>query len=517
MLDLSQILILGLVAVLGFVVYRWRSHDAQEPPVVASAIPIFGHLIGLLWYGISYFGQQAIKHSIYPIFSLDLIFVKIYVIGSPSLVRNVQQNSKILTFEPFMEFSAKRMAGLSPPALEMLKLKQASGHSLFTDILHGMFPTLLGESLDRMNERMIRLLRPFIDELGSGGTIDWYEWTRHAITVASTDSSYGDMNPYKDQKIEDAFWDFDNYLSPLIANILPLLTARPAWKGRENLIDALEDYYNRGGHENSSDLTFARFKIPRDAGMSVRDIARLEATMAFGLLSNTAPAAFWVLYDIFSRSDLLEEIREEVRENALHVMEDGTHIIDLADLRDDCPLMISTFQEILRTRSSSTSTRFVTKEVMVGERYLLKEGNVVVMPAISIGRKSDVWGATNDDFDPRRFMKPTAPDKKSEGKKDPRRVGGFMAFGVSPVICPGRHFASGEILGLIAMTAMRFDVLPVGGVWKDPKANAMAITSIMNPPKESFNVNVRPRKEFEGTSWDFKVTEGKSKYPLVIG
>ncbi|QKX55204.1 uncharacterized protein TRUGW13939_02296 [Talaromyces rugulosus] len=521
MLNYIHIFFLGFAAVLGLVVYRRRSHDAQEPPLVTSSIPIFGHLIGSLWYGIPYFGKQAEKYSMYPMISLDLIVVKIYVISSPSLMRSVQQNSKALSFDPFIEFSARRMAGLPASTIDLLKSKQASGNSLFSDILHGMSPTLLGEPLDRMNERMIRLLRPFIDGFGSSTseTIDLYEWIRHAVTLASTDSSYGDMNPYKDRKIEDSFWDFESYLSPLIANVLPWLTARPAWKGREKLANALEDYYHKGGHENSSELTLARFKIPRDAGITLRDIARLEATMAFGLLSNTVPAAFWVLFDIISRDKLLEEIREEVRQNALHILEDGTHMIDLADLRDDCPLLISTFQEILRKRTSTSPTRFVTKEVMVGDRYLLKEGNVVMMPAISIGRKPDVWGSTHDDFDARRFMKTTttASENQTEGKKDPRRVGGFMTFGVSPVICPGRHFASGEILGLIAMTALRFNLLPVGGIWKGPKTNAMAIASIMNPLKEPFHVNVRPRKAFEGKRWDFSVTEGKSKYPLVIG
>jgi cytochrome P450 len=285
---------------------------------------------------------------------------------------------------------------------------------------------------------------------------------------------------------------------------LPWLTARRAWKGRETLAKALEDYYNRGGHEDSSELTLGRFKIPWDAGITVRDIALLESTMAFALLSNTVPASFWVLYDMFSRPDLLQQIRDEVQENALHISENGTHVIDLADLREGCPLLISAFQEILRTRASSSPTRYVTKELMVGDRYLLKEGHVVVMPAISIGRNPDVWGSTNGDFDPTRFMRPS--DNQTETKKDPRRVGGFMSFGVSPTICPGRHFASGEILGLIAMTVMRFDVFPVGGVWKDPKTNPMAITSIMGPIKGGFDVNVRPREEFEGTSWDFRVT-----------
>ena len=121
-------------------------------------------------------------------------------------MRNIQQNPKTLVFEPFTLFSAKRMGGVSPQTLDLLQSKQASGSTLASEILHGMHPSLLGKPLDHMNERMIRRLRPFIDELGNAGTVDLYEWTRHSITVASTDSSYGDMNPYKDRKVEDAFW-----------------------------------------------------------------------------------------------------------------------------------------------------------------------------------------------------------------------------------------------------------------------------------------------------------------------
>jgi hypothetical protein len=57
-----------------------------------------------------------------------------------------------------------------------------------------------------MNERMSRLLSPLVGELSQGERIDLYAWCTHAITAASTDASYGPLNPYKDRDIENAFW-----------------------------------------------------------------------------------------------------------------------------------------------------------------------------------------------------------------------------------------------------------------------------------------------------------------------
>jgi hypothetical protein len=48
----------------------------------------------------------------------------------------------------------------------------------------------------------------------------------------------------------------------------------------------------------------------------------------------------------------------------------------------------------------------------------------------------------------------------SDKKKDPGRTGRFMAFIVSPSICPGRHFAPSEILALATMIALQHDISP---------------------------------------------------------
>lgn len=59
MLEASQLLLLGAVAVLGYVVYHKARRDPREPPLVSSRVPIIGHLLGQAIYGNEYWSMQA--------------------------------------------------------------------------------------------------------------------------------------------------------------------------------------------------------------------------------------------------------------------------------------------------------------------------------------------------------------------------------------------------------------------------------------------------------------------------
>ena len=65
-----------------------------------------------------------------------------------------------------------------------------------------------GEALDRMNQPMLDVVAASLNSLGADSkvTIDLAAWTRHAITLASTDAVYGPTNPFKDPEVEDGFW-----------------------------------------------------------------------------------------------------------------------------------------------------------------------------------------------------------------------------------------------------------------------------------------------------------------------
>jgi cytochrome P450 len=154
----------------------------------------------------------------------------------------------------------------------------------------------------------------------------------------------------------------------------------------------------------------------------------------------------------------------------------------------------------------------VYKDIQLSYQYLFKAGGVVNMPSHILNREYSSWGDHSDRFDHARFMAQDAATAKASGRQK-----GFMSFGVSPNICPGRHFASGEVLALAAMVILRYDILPESGAWNRPKVNANAIAASISPPLKAFKVKVTEREEYMGTTWAFNVTEGKGKFNLVIG
>jgi cytochrome P450 len=292
---------------------------------------------------------------------------------------------------------------------------------------------------------------------------------------------------------------------------MPSITSRKSFRARERLVSAFVKYYEARGHENSSELTYNRWKVQHDAGATTEDIAKLEAAAGIGILSNTVPSTFWTLFDIYSRHSLLLELREEIRKNGLVIEPDtGLHVVDLASIRDRCHLLVSSFQETLRLRSNGAPTRVVCKDILLNGQWLLKEGSILQMPAPTINRHPVAWGEATNEFNPRRFMKDTS-------QRDVKRATAFMSFGASPNICPGRHFASGEILALAAMMILRYDITPESGSWRPPVLNTKAMAASVTPPGEQFLVKVHAREEFKGTKWDFQVTEGRGKFSLVVG
>ncbi|KAJ5111165.1 hypothetical protein N7532_001700 [Penicillium argentinense] len=517
MVDSTQILLLGLVAALGYMTYHGLRRDPREPTFLPSKIPVVGHALGMLWNGLPYWGRMANENTGFPIFTLDMFFMKVYVISSTEIVRLIQRNDKTVSFDPLLNISTVNFSGIkNKRTLHLMLDKQSGGEGLNAEIMHAMTPTLIGEHLDRMNSIMMRTVERSISALEKSTDFDLYRWLRNIVTAASTEATYGPKNPYKDPEIVDAFWDFEYNLNSLLPNFLPWLTARKAYNGRGKVARAIYEYLEQNGIEGASELERVRYTKSMEREISHEDFAQLEVPMLIGLVSNTVPALFWALFELYSQPELLDEIREEIKQNALSVSENGTYRVDITAIKERCPLTLSTYQEILRWRTTTTPTRMVVKDTILSDQYLLKEGSFVSMPGSTLGRRPDVWGESAGVFNPRRFMKPD-PSKDESRKNERRRTGGFMPFGISPIICPGRHFASSEVLGISAMMIIRYDLDPAGGVWKAPSTDTMSMVSIMGAVKGEFPVSIRTRQEYQGTKWGFHCEEGKGQFTLAVG
>jgi cytochrome P450 len=89
--------------------------------------------------------------------------------------------------------------------------------------------------------------------------------------------------------------------------------------------------------------------------------------------------------------------------------------------------------------------------------YTLKVGHNVVCPSYVQHRLPEYFGDATDKFEPERFIKPVL---EKGAPANPKMV---RAFGGGVSLCPGRFFASNEVLSYAASALWRFDMIFKGG------------------------------------------------------
>ncbi|CAH0038568.1 unnamed protein product [Clonostachys solani] len=505
------------IAVVSLAYFLLRGgHDPREPPLAPKSIPIVGHLVGLSRRGFNYYVDLS-ERTETPIFTMSLPGQKMYVVTKPELVQVIQKQHKTLAFPPIEAKFAATVCGASPEARAILA-KNVNGDEgdfgLSMDSYAAMRAALKpGPELDDMNRSMLLEIVKALDELepakGESRKLEMYSWLRGAITLATTRSVYGPMNPYNDKAVADAFWEFESGLMSILVGVLPSITARKAIAARTKVSKAFEEYYNKGGVELGSAYAKNRYQSEADNNLSLEDIARFEVGGSIAVLVNTAPATFWTILLIYSQSDLLNDIRKEVdacTETTTDEMGSVTKALNITTLKEACPLLLSAYQEVLRYCSMGTSVREVMEDTYVGS-FLLKKGAMVQMPSRVIHQDASLWGASVKEFNPRRFLR--------EEKKNRPGDACFRAFGGGKTLCPGRHFATNEILAVVAVFIARLDITPANGSWNLPTTDNTNIAATVMEPDSDIEIQVKARQGYEGVKWVVSLHHSEKIFALV--
>ena len=91
-------------------------------------------------------------------------------------------------------------------------------------------------------------------------------------------------------------------------------------------------------------------------------------------------------------------------------------------------------------------------------------------------------------------------------------AGAFRPFSGGTTLCPGRHLAAAEILAMVAMMLVRFDLTPANGAsWADPKPFASSVAAAIYTPAKDLEVDVTVRKGFEEGTWAFDSRNGNGE------
>ncbi|KAL7622516.1 hypothetical protein AAE478_008023 [Parahypoxylon ruwenzoriense] len=508
-LSISATVLVAFVTLYAFA-YQLSSRkiDPREPPVIAPAIPLVGHVLGMALLGGRYVKNLGIRNRNLPIFTLPVPGSRIYIVAEPSLAAAVQRASKALSFTPLVPEITQRVLGLDKPTVQITRrhLDPAPGEprGFLADIQDMVYAWLgPGEYLAELSlaaaTQMEREVGEFAAALSASGgehRTDLLAWVRHLVTASTARYLYGPQNPMAaDPSLEEAFWDFDHGLGALLAGVFPAVTARRAYAGRERLAAAMARYLEEGMHEaEGSAIVRERVRIALRHGWTLRAAAREELSFLFAGIVNATTTAFWVLLHVYADAELLAKVRGEVQAVLDTQTGKGKCGLSVAALRDRCPVLVATYRECLRLGSDTYSTRLVKEEMLLAGRYFLRKGAVVQIAGGVMHADTRIWGEDAGGFDYRRFLDGGGGGKReAEGeaetgkKKNPANhhyhPAAFRAFGGGKTLCPGRHFATNEILALVALVVLRFDVKGKGGgrIEVPPKNDGVLPVHVLEP------------------------------------
>lgn len=281
---------------------------------------------------------------------------------------------------------------------------------------------------------------------------------------------------------------FENKFHLLLLDVLPKYTSLGALQSREKVSKAWYEYHKDGVPDGAAELVQERVAVGRKYGLSTDALARLDVGLAQALLINTVPISAWMLLHIFSSPSLLSQIRGECAQ----LMENGS--LDHTKIREKCPLLVSTWLEVLRFTSYLPSGRHVLEDTVISDRYLLRKGATVLIPSGILHADSTIWGPDAAEFDPRRFLK----------KQHKNQNMAFRGFGGGTLLCPGRHFAFTEVLTFVATMVLGFDITHEnGGVLTVPERDMYNPSLGVLKPVTNTKVSITPRVGFEGMAWTY--------------
>ena len=274
-------------------------------------------------------------------------------------------------------------------------------------------------------------------------------------------------------------------------DILPSIFASKGHRARSELGTAFQQYFENYNPTQSAAMIQGRYSANTRYGVSPYNQGLLEVGTLIGILANTVPSVFYTLVHIYSDPSLTSDIRNELDASGfLGTPADISQRPGLLAMPETCPLLHSTWQEVLRTHALGASSRYILEDVMLDDTFLLRKGMVVQMPMAVMHSDPAAWGEHVKEFQPRRFLKRNAASK-GDFKQN---FTAYRPFGGGASMCPGRHFVTLEVMGLVACMLSRFDLVPVDGKWDIPRQKQESLATNVFPPEKDIKVKVVVRE-----------------------
>ncbi|KAI9150687.1 phospholipid-translocating P-type ATPase [Paramyrothecium foliicola] len=493
----ASVLLLGAV-MLYYIMWPVKM-NSKEPPMLRPRIPVIGHLLGLIRYSNEY-GDVIARKFKAPGYTLPILGGKLYLFTSPGFTDAVFKN-RALSFDPHIRDFVAGSTGIDRAGLDIYENQEF--YAAWLKIVYG---SMTGPELLKMNIRAVDNIALALNQAITRDvtTIDnFFDWIRTLMLVASSEALWGTKSPFRDPENVQHYWDFDDGLHLLIPSFIPSALKRKPLAARNGLQKAFADYYSAKDdcHDDVAPFTKERMALERKFGMSARSSGALEVGVAQGALFNTIMTTYWFYTYVLSNPETVDKLRQEL---APFVEEDKSDTgaaplfkFHIHRIEQNCPLLMSAFRETQRLAFLGTVNRKVMADTELSDgntTYQLKEGAQLMIANWVLQKDDKEWGIDVDVFKADRFI-----------GEDKANAHGFYPFGGGKHICPGRYFASGEILGAFAILLLGYDVTDSNGnPVTVPKGTVPPLTNGIGKPAAGSDLRVRitRRKGWEDARWN---------------
>ncbi|EDL10776.1 cytochrome P450, family 4, subfamily f, polypeptide 18, partial [Mus musculus] len=181
--------------------------------------------------------------------------------------------------------------------------------------------------------------------------------------------------------------------------------------------------------------------------LSDEDIRAEADTFMFGGHDTTASGLSWILYNLARHPEYQERCRQEVRELLRDREPEEIEWDDLAQL----PFLTMCIKESLRLHPPVTAiSRCCTQDIVLPDGRVIPKGVISRISIFGTHHNPAVW-PDPEVYDPFRF------DADNVKGRSPLA---FIPFSAGPRNCIGQTFAMSEMKVALALTLLRFRVLP---------------------------------------------------------
>ncbi|XP_052020686.1 cytochrome P450 4F4 isoform X9 [Apodemus sylvaticus] len=181
--------------------------------------------------------------------------------------------------------------------------------------------------------------------------------------------------------------------------------------------------------------------------LSDEDIRAEADTFMFRGHDTTASGLSWILYNLAKHPDHQERCRQEVQELLRDRDPKEIEWDDLAQL----PFLTMCIKESLRLHPPVTMvSRCCTQDVSLADGRIIPKGTICIINIFGTHHNPTVW-RDPEVYDPFRF------DPENTQGRSPLA---FIPFSAGPRNCIGQTFAMNEMKVALALTLLRFRVLP---------------------------------------------------------